>query len=97
MRLSERIVNLARLDLEAQRGRGELLKINLADEKELARLRIHLEEASLVAQYDGVPQARIDSRVLVISHDGGLHSDLLSNTLALLLTFWLVCDADRWR
>lgn len=95
-RLAEGIVHLASLDLESQRGVGKLLEVDLADEKELAGLGVHLEEAALVTQDDAVPEARVYARVLVEGHDGRLDAHLVSYPFALQECARLVV-AKRWR
>lgn len=88
--LAKGIIHLAGLNLQAQRRRGELLQIDLADEEQFACLSVHFEETVLVAQDDAVSEASVDASVLVEGHDGRLHAHLFSDSLALFFVLVVV-------
>ena len=87
--LSKWIVHLADLNLQAKRRIRQFLKIYFANEEEFAGLRVHLEEAALVAEHNAVPEPRVNSSVLVVGNDCRLDAHLFADALA--LSRWSTC------
>lgn len=82
-RLPERIVHLAGLNLETERRVCQFLQINLANQKQFASLGVHLEETTFVAQYNAIPEPRVNARILIERRNRWLCSHLFPDSLAL--------------